>query len=138
MSDQDPQPVVQPSASTGIPGGRSPSGADSPGSTPADSLPAQGAAVSEGSADADGEGSQRDRQVPGQPPGTADSPVPSPGDVPGASLPGVAAGQGASPADGIELGDKAPGASSSTVSPGSLVSLGTPGHPDGEVATGTQ
>ena len=128
MSDQESQPDIPPS---GIPGGRSPSGATSP-STPAISLPAQDLPARDTS---DG---QPRTQVPGQPPGTSDSPVPSPGDVPGASLPGVAAGQGASPADGIHLGDKAPGASSSTVSPGSLVSLGTPGHPDGEVDTRTR
>lgn len=129
MSDQESQPDIPPS---GIPGGRSPSGATSPGSTPAISLPAQDLSAR------DTENGQTRTQVPGQPPGTSDSPVPSPGDVPGASLPGVAAGQGASPADGIHLGDKAPGASSSTVSPGSLVSLGTPGHPDGEVDTRTR
>ncbi len=132
MSEQDPHPVVQPSASAGIPGGRSPSGATSPGSTPADSLPAQDVPARDTS---DG---QPPTQVPGQPPGAVDSPVPSPGDVPGASLPGVAAGQGASPDDGIHLGDKAPGSSSSIVSPGSQVSLSTPGHPDGEVDTRTR
>lgn len=131
MSDQE-LPEIPPSAPAGIPGGRSPSSATSPGNSPAISLPAQDLSARDTS---DG---QPRTQVPGQPPGTSDSPVPSPGDVPGASLPGVAAGQGASPADGIHLGDKAPGASSSTVSPGSLVSLGTPGHPDGEVDTRTR
>lgn len=118
MSEQTP-----PASAAGTPNGRSPSGATSPGTTPADAHPV------------DGPEEQAEGQVPGQAPGTAASPVPSPGDVPGASLPAVAAGQGASPADGIHEGDKAPDSDASIASPGAYVALSPPGHPDGEVDT---
>ena len=112
-----------PGASAGTPNGRSPSGATSPGVTPADA----GASP--------GPDEQADTQVPGQAPGSAQSPVPSPGDVAGASLPAVAAGQGASPETGIHQGEKAPGSDAATASPGAYVALAPQGHPDGEVDT---
>ena len=113
-----------PGAAAGTPNGRSPSGATSPGTSPADAAPASG------------DGNELDEaQVPGQAPGTAVSPVPSPGDVPGASLPAVAASQGPSPDTGIDQGHKAPGSDSSVASPGAYVALSPPGHPDGEVDT---
>ncbi|HEU0102738.1 MAG TPA: hypothetical protein VFR07_10510 [Mycobacteriales bacterium] len=112
-----------PGSSAGTVHGRSPSGATSPGTTPADAAPTD---VDEG---------QPDTQVPGQEPGSAASPVPSPGDVPGASLPAVAAGQGASPATGIDQGEKSEGSDATTASPGAFVALAPPGHPDGEVDT---
>jgi hypothetical protein len=119
MTQQDPV-----GASAGTPGGRAPSGATSPGTTPADAAPESG------------NGNELDEtQVPGQLPGTDASPVPSPGDVPGASLPAVAAGQGPSPETGIDQGDKAPGSDATTASPGAYVALSPPGHPDGEVDT---
>ncbi len=119
MTDQEPA-----AASAGTPGGRSPSGATSPGSSPADASPQ--------TPTPDGE---PDGQVPGQAPGVAVAPVPSPGDVPGASLPGVAAGQGPSPQTGVHAGEKAPDSDATTASPGAYVALSPPGHPDGEVDT---
>lgn len=116
----------QDGVAAGIPNGRSPSGATSPGTTPADAAPASGSQP------------EPPTQVPGQAPGVSVSPVPSPGDVPGASVPAVSAGEGASPEDGIHQGEKAPGSDSSIASPGSFVALAAPGHPDGEVDTRTR
>lgn len=114
-----------PSAAAGIPNGRSPSGATSPGAAPSDATP-------DGPDPAAQE--QPPTQVPGQAPGSAVQPVPSPGDVLGASLPAVAAGQGASPATGIVEGESE-GSDSAVASPGAYVALAPPGHPDGEVDT---
>ncbi len=114
-------------ASAGMPGGRSPSGATGSG-VPTDDADDRRAT---------GPGDAPEQHVAGQPADTP-SPVPSPGDVPGTSLPAVAAAQGASPQDGIDRGEKAPDSDASLASPAANVALPVPGHPDGEVDTGTQ
>lgn len=112
-----------PGTGAGIPGGRSPSGAVSPGTTPADAEPATA------------HDEQGDTATPGQAPGTGQTPVPSPGDVPGAAVPAVQAAEAASPEDGIVQGEKSPGSDAAVASPGSFTALAVPGHPDGEVDT---
>jgi len=74
-------------------------------------------------------------QGPGQAGASGVQSVPAPGSPDSSAGPGVRAAQGASPEDGIDAGDKAPGSDASVSSPGAWTAVAKPGAPDGEVDT---